>query len=111
MKTKKQVFSKPFNLVYENNYPDLLVGPGFFTEQTIATSSDPKAWVKQKPEEIEKERAKQVFTFKSFKKTDATKFDKNLSEIQLLSQSEKTTEIEVGLDERKANLSMKTILE
>lgn len=104
MKTKKQVFSKPFNLVYENNYPDLLVGPGFFTEQTIATSSDPKAWVKQKPEEIEKERAKQVFTFKSFKKTDATKFDKNLSEIQLLSQSEKTTEIEVGLDEKKSKL-------
>jgi DNA repair protein NreA len=104
MKTKKQVFSKPFNLVYENNYPDLLVGPGFFTEQNIASSSDPKTWVKQKPEEIERERAKQVFTFKSFRKTDATKFDKNLSEIQLLSQAEKTTEIEVDLEEKKSKL-------
>jgi len=98
MARKKQVFSKPFNLVYENKYPDLLVGPGFFTEQNIATSSDPKTWVKQKPEDIERERAKQVFTFKSFKKTDATKFDKNLSEIQLLSQSVDTTEIEVELE-------------
>lgn len=104
MATKKQVFSKPFNLVYENNYPDLLVGPGFFTEQNLATSSDPKTWVKQKPEEIEKERAKQIFTFKSFRKTDANRFDKNLTEIQLLSQAEKTTEIEIGLEEKKSKL-------
>lgn len=102
--TKKQVFSKPFNLVYENNYPDLLVGPGFFQEQDIAGNSDPKQWIKKKPEEIESQRAKQVFSFKSFKKTDATKFDKNLFEIQLLSQAEKTTEIEVGLEEKKSKM-------
>ena len=100
MTTKKQVFSKPFNLVYENNYPDLLVGPGFFSESNIATTSDPKEWVKKNPKDIEKERAKQVFSFKSFKKTDAIKFDKSLFEIQLLSQTENTSEIEIDIDNK-----------
>jgi len=76
--SKKQVFSKPFNLVYENKYPNLLVGPGFFTEHNLAGTSDPKKWIKQKPAEIEKQRAKQIFSFKSFTKTDAKKYDKAL---------------------------------
>ncbi len=101
--SKTQVFSKPFNLVYENNYPNLLVGPGFFEEQNIASSSDPKQWIRKKPEEIEKDRAKQVFSFKRFTKTDAIRHDKTLSDIQLLSQSVNTTEIEVGL-EKKAQM-------
>ncbi|HOZ35497.1 MAG TPA: hypothetical protein PLK55_00740 [archaeon] len=105
MARKKQVFSKPFNLVYENKYPDLLVGPGFYEEQNIAGDSDPKTWIKKKPEEIERERAKQIFTFKSFRKTDANRFDKNLTEIQLLSQSVDTTEIEVGLETKAKKIN------
>jgi len=100
MTTKKQVFSKPFNLVYENNYPDLLVGPGFFSESNLACVSDPKEWIKKNPTEIEKERSKQVFSFKSFKKTDAIKCDKSLFEIQLLSQAENTSEIEIDIDNK-----------
>jgi len=100
MITKKQVFSKPFNLVYENNYPELLVGPGFFTESNLASVSDPKEWIKKNPADIEKERAKQVFSFKSFRKTDATKFDKSLFEVQLLAQTENTSELEININQK-----------
>ncbi|MFA5746382.1 MAG: hypothetical protein WCX82_04880 [archaeon] len=103
--SKKQMFSKPFNLVYENKYPDLLVGPGFYSESNIAGSSDPKSWIKKKPEEIESERAKQIFSFKSYTKTDAIKHDKDLLEIQLLSQSVDTTEIEVGLENKAKRIT------
>lgn len=100
MTTKKQVFSKPFNLVYENNYPDLLVGPGFFTTPGNAKDSSPDKWIKQDPKTIEQERAKQVFSFKSFKKTDATKFDKSLLEVQLLAQTENTSELEININQK-----------
>ncbi len=104
MTTKKQVFSKPFNLVYENRYPDLLVGPGFFTNPEIARDSSPDNWIKMEPKFIEQERAKQVFSFKGFKKTDANSSDRSLYEIQLLSQAQDTSEIEVELDNRCVNV-------
>lgn len=103
MKDKKQVFSKPFNLVYEKNYPDLFVGPGFFSNVENATKYSPREWIKQQPKKIEEERAKQIFSFKTFKKTDANKFDKSLFEIQLLAQTNSSAEIEIEL-ENKANL-------
>jgi len=104
MTTKKQVFSKPFNLVYENRYPDLLVGPGFFTSPEIARDSSPDNWIKMEPKSIEQERARQVFSFKGFKKTDANASDRSLYEIQLLSQAQDTSEIEVELDNRRGNV-------
>ncbi len=101
---KKQVYSKPFNLVFENNYPNLFVGPGFYNNYYSAKLSTPKQWVKDKDiNNISNFRKKQEFTLKRYNKEDIRKENKNLEEMQLLTQSIKTTEMEIDF-ERKPRL-------
>jgi DNA repair protein NreA len=93
---KKTVYSKPFNLVYDYNYPNLLVGPGFYSNYYSAKQSTPKEWIKNKNlSNICNFRQKQEFTLKKYNKNDTKKGNKYLEEIQLLTQSIKTTEIEI----------------
>jgi len=93
----KQVFSRPFNLVYEKDYPSLLLGPGIYTDYLNAKYSTPKEWVKSDIKKIEENRNKQIFSFDRYCKDDAINPCKDLSEIQLITQSTKTTELEINL--------------
>jgi hypothetical protein len=103
-KEKKQVFSRPFNLVYEKNYPSMYLGPGIYKNYNFAKNSNPKSWLKFKNiDQIKKQRNKQIFTFKKYKKEDCRKNNKYLENIQLLTQSIKTTELEIDY-KKKAKL-------
>jgi len=95
---KKQVFSKPFNLVYEKDYPNLFIGPGIFSNYDLAKGYSPNDWINKKTTDIEKYRSKQIFSFKSVHKEDTRNPNKELQELQLLAQSTKTTELEIDLE-------------
>lgn len=95
---KKQFYSKPFNLVYENNYPNLFIGPGVFSEYGLAKEHSPNTWIKKDTKEVEKYRSKQIFSFKSVHKEDTRHPNKELLELQLLAQSYKTAELELDLE-------------
>ena len=99
----KQVFSRPFNLVYEKDFPNVLLGPGIYADYINAKCSSPKDWVKTDIKKIDENRSKQIFSFEKYEKDDALYPTKELSEIQLITQSTKTTELEIslGTGERK----------
>ncbi|HOD89753.1 MAG TPA: hypothetical protein PKK56_01575 [archaeon] len=91
---KKQAFSTPFTLVYENKYPILGIGPGFYKNYIDAKTASPDKWVKKDEQTIIEQSKKQIFTIKNFKKTETLTKDVTIENIQLLSQTYKTTEIE-----------------
>jgi hypothetical protein len=93
----KQVFSRPFNLVYEKDFPCVLLGPGIYADYINAKYSSPKEWVKSDISKIDENRSKQIFTFEKYSKDDALFPCPGLSEIQLITQSTQTTELEVTL--------------
>lgn len=95
---KKQFYSKPFNLVYEKDYPNLFIGPGVFSEYGLAKEHSPNLWIKKNINDVEKYRSKQIFSFKSVHKEDTRHPNKELLELQLLAQSYKTAELELGLE-------------
>jgi len=99
----KHVFSRPFNLVYEKDYPNLLLGPGIYTDYLNAKYSTPKEWIKSDIKKIDENRKQQIFSFEKYTKEDAILPNKELSEMQLITQSIKTTELEItlGNGERK----------
>jgi len=99
----KQVFSRPFNLVFEKDFPNVLLGPGIYADYLNAKYSSPKTWVKSDIKTIDENRSKQIFSFDKYTKDDALYPSKELSEIQLITQSTKTTELEImlGTGERK----------
>ena len=102
---KKQGFSKPFNLVCENNYPNLLLGPGIYTDFADAKASSPTDWIKSNIKDIEKNRNKQVFSFAKYSKEAAQDPTRELSDIQLITQSIKTTELEIDFTEKERKVS------
>jgi len=95
--TLKQVFSRPFNLVYEKEYPSLFLGPGIYTDYLNAKYSNPKEWINSDIKKIEENKNKQIFSFDKYSKEDAINPSKELLDIQLITQSIKTTELEVNL--------------
>lgn len=104
MKLKKQVFSKPFNIVYETKYPNLVIGPGTYENKEDAINNSPDKWIKTDISKIERNRQKQVFVFKNYSKMDARVPSKDIEEIQHLIKSEKETEVEINVDSKKINL-------
>jgi len=107
MELKKQVYSKPFNLVYESNYPSLIIGPGIYNNINDAKSNNPKDWITQKTTNIEQNRIKQVFAYKNYSKNQAKTPNKDILEIQHLIKSEKETELEINILNKKINISDK----
>lgn len=85
MKTIKKVYSKPFNLVIENKYPNLLIGPSIYSK--------------------EKENKNKFFTFKNYQKKDAIVKNKEIDDIQWLVKSRKETELEISLSKKKINVN------
>ena len=59
---KKQAFSTPFTLVYENKYPILGIGPGFYKNYIDAKTASPDKWVKKDEQTIIEQSKKQIFT-------------------------------------------------
>lgn len=98
---KKEAYSRPFNLVVENKYPNLLIGPGFYKTFSSAKKSDPKNWGQKKIEEVDSQRKTQEFAFKEFDKKEAVNPRGELDNIQWISQSVKTTEFEIDVDSKK----------
>ncbi len=109
MKIKKQAFSKPFNIVFEDKYPNLLIGPGIFDKKEDVIENNPKKWILKDIKNIEENRKKQTFAYKNYSKKDAIMPNKNIQEIQWLVKSKKETEIEVDLNTKKININDKII--
>ncbi len=107
MKLKKQVFSKPFNIVYETKYPNLVIGPGTYENKEDAIDNSPQKWIKNDVLKIEKNRSKQLFAYKNYSKMDARVPSKDIEEIQHLIKADKETEIEINVDSKKINLTEK----
>lgn len=107
MSIKKQVFSKPFNIVYETRYPELFIGPGTFEKKEDAIGNEPNKWINNKTTEIENLRRKQIFAFKNYSKIDAKNPSKDIEEIQNLIKSEKETEVEIDVSTKKIDLREK----
>lgn len=105
---KKQVYSKPFNIVFENNYPNLMIGPGIYEKKEDAIENTPEKWIKQKIPKIEEIRKKQIFAYKSYSKIDARNPKKEIEDIQHLIKSKKETELEIETSLRKINIKEKT---
>ncbi len=101
IKKKQQGFSKPFNLVHEKYYPELSIGPGIYSDYSKAKDSSPKEWIKSDIKEIEENRNKQIFSFKRYNKKSAVNAPKELQDIQWVSQSIKTTELEIETNLQK----------
>jgi len=100
----KQVFSRPFNLVYEKDYPSLFLGPGIYTDYLNAKYSSPKEWIKSDIGKIEENKNKQIFSFEKYNKDEAINPSKELADIQLITQSIKTTELEVNLKDGERHI-------
>ncbi len=107
MKLKKQVYSKPFNLVYESSYPNLIIGPGTYDNINDAKENNPKTWISTNTNKIEKNRSKQVFAYKNYSKNEAKNPSKDLQEIQHLIKADKETELEIDVLSKKINLTEK----
>lgn len=101
MVQKKQVFSKPFNLVIEKKYPSLLIGPGIFEKKEDVILNDPKKWIFEKKYKIENIRRKQIFAYKDYLKKEATFKKKEIEDIQWLVKSKKETELEINLNKKQ----------
>jgi DNA repair protein NreA len=99
--TMKQFFSRPFNLVCEHNYPNLYIGPGLYDNFELAKDSKPTNWIKSQVKKIEEDRSKEIFSFKSCNKLDAFSPKHDLLDIQLITQTEDTAELELELARRK----------
>jgi len=98
---KKEAYSRPFNLVVENKYPNLLIGPGFYKTFSSAKKSDPKNWGQKKIEEVDSQRKTQEFAFREFDKKEAINPKRELGDIQWITQSVKTTEFEIEVNSNK----------
>lgn len=107
MKLKKQVFSKPFNIVYETKYPNLVIGPGTYENKEDAIDNCPQKWIKNDVLKIEKNRSKQLFAYKNYSKMDARVPSKDIEEIQHLIKADKETEIEINVNSKMINLTEK----
>ena len=104
---KKQAYSKPYNLVLENNYPNLVIGPGFYKNNKFAEKSDPINWKNKKLYEIDYQRKKQEFTFKEFSKKEAINPKKELEDLQWIAQSKKIAEFEIDFENKKKIINEK----
>lgn len=104
---KKQVYSKPFNIVFERNYPNLVIGPGVYEKKEDAFENSPKEWINKDLKKIEEIRGKQIFAYKNYSKIDAKNPKKEIEEIQHLIKSKKETEIEINTNDKKINISEK----
>lgn len=108
MTLKKQVYSTPYNLIFENKYPSLLIGPGIYTKKEDVLNNTPKTWILKEKEEIEKLRSKQIFAYNQYSKNDAKDPKRNILEIQNLIKSYKETELEIDINSKKTYFSEKT---
>ena len=107
MSIKKQAYSKPYNIVYENTYPNLMIGPGIFNDKKEAFSNTPEKWIKSEISEVEKNRQKQIFAVKNYSKIDAVKNKSEITELQNLIKSDKETEVEINYNIKKLNINEK----
>jgi DNA repair protein NreA len=107
MKNKKQAYSKPYNIVFEANYPNLIIGPGIYENKEDTLYNNPKDWIGKEIKIIEENRNKQMFTYKNYSKHDVRNKNRDIEEIQNLIKSSKETEIEISLSSKSINLSEK----
>lgn len=107
MKIKRQVYSSPYNIVFEKKYPSLFIGPGVFYDKEKVLENTPKKWILKEKREIENIRKKQSFFYKEHLKNDAQNPEKNISQIQELTKSYKDTELEVDIIDKKTILREK----
>ncbi len=98
MQNKKQLYSNPKNFVFEKNYPYLSLGPTTYLRKDVAQRSSPKKWIDKDFNEAKKEKNSQIIVYNNFNKTSARYPNKALEEMQLLSQSLRTTEIEAEIN-------------
>jgi hypothetical protein len=107
MSIKKQAYSKPYNIVYENKYPNLMIGPGVFNHKEEAFSNTPEKWIKSEVKDVEINRKKQIFAVKNYSKIDAVKNKTEITELQNLIKSDKETEVEIDYNVKRININEK----
>lgn len=104
---KKNLISKPFNIVHPLNYPELVVGVGVFEKKEDAVKNDPKKWIFENTSEIENLRKKQFFAFKTYSKKITSQKQKEIELIQNIVKAKNETDLEIDFKKEKINLKEK----
>jgi DNA repair protein NreA len=107
MKIKRQVYSSPYNIVFEKKYPSLFIGAGIFYNKEKVLENNPKNWILKEKTEVENIRKQQSFLYKEHFKNDAQNPEKDILQIQELTKSYKDTELEVDILDKRTVLKEK----
>lgn len=95
---KKQFYTNPKNFVFEKNYPNLSLGPLGNFKKELTKDSNPRKWINKDFNIVKKEKKSQVVIYDHYNKNLARKPNKQLENMQLLSQGIKSTELEANFE-------------